>query len=268
MDTKTRTSHAPPAAAQPLGAAARTPGAASPRDIAAEVLGPARRSMSSFDPAGWEEAVAVLKRLLDRLPDHAPSHAALAECYALWGFRRELDGAEAESYYGLAYQHASRAFTLAPERADAHRALAVALRRGEHADLDRRQEEALIALDLDSNDAQNWYEYWRAFGYSPQDPAIARALELDPGLTGAHIDLGVVFYTKGRLSDARRHLERAVALAPRNTLALYNLAMTLAALKLFKEAAAALERGLAVEPGNRLLLEGLAILKKGADGAR
>lgn len=230
------------------------------RNAVEQLLAAARGQMALYDSPGWEKAVSILICLLQRVPDCAPACAALAECYAHWGFRRELDGLEAVSYYGLALEQATRAVELAPLDASAHRALAIALRRGPSADPARRQEEALVALDLDPKDAANWYEYWRAFGYNPGDPAVTRALELDPRLVGAAIDLGVALCEAGRLPEAQRYLERALELSPHNSLVHYDLAMVLDREGRLREARAMIEEALAEDPENHLLKEGLAIL--------
>lgn len=236
------------------------------RSAVEQLLAAARLQMALYDTPGWEKTVSILICLLQRVPDYAPACAALAECYTHWGFRRELDGLEAQSFYGLALEQATRAVELSPLDAACHRALAVALRRGADADPARRQEESLVALDLDPKDASNWYEYWRAFGYNPGDPAVTRALELDPRLVGATIDLGVALCEAGRLPEAQRYLERALELSPHNSLAHYDLAMVLDREGRAREARESIEAALAEDPENPLLKEGLAILSGGGRG--
>jgi len=192
-----------------------------------ELFPKGREKLRLFDTEGFEDAVAIFRQIIDKAPSYGPAHAGIAEAYSYWGFRRELNGDESASYYALALQHAQQAGFYAPDRGDSHRALAVALRRGAAADPERRKEEILIALDLEPNSGENWYEHWRAFGYDPSEPSIRRALELDPNLCGAYIDLGVVLCERDRLDEAGAYLLRALKINPRNSLALYNLAMVM-----------------------------------------
>ncbi|MFH2202279.1 MAG: tetratricopeptide repeat protein [Elusimicrobiota bacterium] len=230
-----------------------------------DVLCAARKMMRLYDIEGYEKAVAFLRHALDQSPAYAPAHAALAEAFSLWGFRLELNGGSAESYYKLAVEHAAKAKQLAPERADSHRAVAVAHRRGAAADPKMRKEAILCALDLEPESADNWYEYWRAFGYSPADAAVKRALELDPSCPGIYIDLGVVLCEGGRLKEAERYLRHALKLVPRNSLVLYNLAMVLDRQGRRDEALKISHLAVQEHPKDPLVLEGHKRLVGGND---
>jgi tetratricopeptide (TPR) repeat protein len=192
-----------------------------------ERLARARANKLRYDVAGYSKGVDILTGILGDNPFHGPAHAMLAECYAYWGFRREIQDLESESYYERAMTHAQAAVHLVPTLAAAHRAMSVALRRGAGAQADARRESALTALDLDSGDGENWYEYWRAFGYSTSDHSIERAIELEPENLGAWIDYGVVLCRSGRLEEAERYLRKALKLSPGHPLAAANLATVL-----------------------------------------
>ncbi len=223
--------------------------------------------LALYDIEGYEEAVAYFLQAIAENPADASAHAGLAEAYAYWGFRRELEGAECASYYALAYDAAKTALQRAPEKSETHRAMSAALRRGKHANPDRRKAEILVALDLDPLDAKNWYEHWRAFGYDLSSSSIWRALELDPGLCSAHIDLGAVFTEEGRLDEAVQHLAKAVQLSPRNSLAYYDLAMVLDRLGRRDQAREVLEQAKKMHPDLVLIDEGLKLLGGGGDGS-
>lgn len=225
-----------------------------------ELVAEGKRFLMLFDQEGYAEAVAQYLQALAKSSGFAPAHAGLSEAYSYWGFRREIGGQESRSYYRLAFEHAEKALSLAPDRADSHRAMAVALRRGERSDPDRRREEVLAALELDPKDAHTWYERWRAFGYSLSDESIQRALEMDPRHIGAHIDLGVVLCDELRLNEALMHLMQAVQLNPRNSLAYYNLAMVLDRLDRSEQAVKALLKAQQMYRDDPLIAHAIVLL--------
>lgn len=181
-----------------------------------------------FDPKGYEEAVPLFRAAIEAAPALAPAYAGLSETYSYWGFRRQIGGQESQSLYDMAHDYAHLALRLAPELAEAHRAMAVALRHGRRtSDHERRRREIEIALELDPRDALAWAESWRANGYHLEDAALARALELAPDLCGLRIDLGAVYCELERYDEAAAELMRALKINPRNSLACYDLSMVL-----------------------------------------
>lgn len=222
------------------------------------------RSMAKlFDLAGYEEAVAHFRHALELDPDCVSACVGLAETYSYWGFRREVSGLECQSYYDLSLEYASQALRMGPQLAESHRSLSVALRRGSHHDLDRSRAEILAAVDLRGDDAETWHQYWRAFGYDVSDPAIHRALQLDPRLCGAHNDLGAALCGNGRLAEAQARFQQALRLNPRNSLVQYNLAMTLDRQGLTQKAVALLRVARQMLPHDGLLESGWELLGGG-----
>ncbi len=244
----------------PKGAADRAERAIRPGSAASDLCREGRAQLRLYDVEGYEKAVPLFRKALEEEPGRAEAHAGLAFAYALWGFRREIDGREPEGYYRMALQNAEAALKAAPESGEAHRAMAVALRRGAHADPVRRKEEVLLALDLEPGHPDNWYELWRASGSAAADPAIKRALELDPSHCAARIDLGVILCEEGRHREALTQFQLALRGNPRNSLALYNAAMVLNILGLPDNALSVLRKGLALQPGSRLLETGVGVI--------
>jgi len=146
--------------------------------------------------------------------------------------------------------------------------MAVALRRGAGKDPQRRQDEISRALAIDSNDAESWCERWRAFGYDPDEPSIRRALELDPQLCAAHIDLGAALCEEGRMKESADELAIALKLCPRNSLAHYNMAMVLERQGRTDVAIRVLDRAQTLHPGDPLITGGIMLLKGEAYAAR
>lgn len=222
-----------------------------------------RRAMHLHEPAAYEEAVACLWEAIDEAPGFSPAYAALSEAYSYWGFRLEISGHEAQSYYDLAYHQAQEALSQAPELAEAHRAAAMALRRGSRADPRLRFSEARKAVELGLDGAENWYELWRAMGYRVEDGAIRRTLELDPALFPAVHDLAVALYQAGRLDEAETRFREALRLNPDNALARYNLAMSLEGQGRIEDARAELRRAAERTPDETLIIIGKRYLEDG-----
>ncbi|MBI5631248.1 MAG: tetratricopeptide repeat protein [Elusimicrobia bacterium] len=240
----------------------RDPAAAIARDSYAR----AREKMLLFDLEGYVEAVPLFGEAIKSQPDNALAHAALAQTYAFWGFREELNGLESQSYYNFAYRGALLAVQLGPEMSETHRAMAVALRKGEYCNPAQRQREAALALELDPYDGESCHECWKAFGADISDQRIYKAIALCPSLLSAHLDLGVALCERGRLDEAAYHLGCALKLNPRNSLAHYDLAMIRMRQGRLAESEELLVQALDMHPGDALLLSGIDILSPGQGG--
>jgi tetratricopeptide (TPR) repeat protein len=241
------------------------PPAASARNAAA-LLELGRKRLELFDIDGYQDAVACFRAALEADESCGSACVGLAEAFAYWGFRRELEGEDAEASYALAYRYAEKALALAAQEGSSHRAMAVALRRGARADAERRRAESSAAVELDPADADNWYEYWRAFGYGLADSSIRKALSLNPSHFAAYHDVAVALCEQGRLPEAEKWMRMALEIHPRHSLALYNLAMIAERQGRAADALAGLRAAGALFPGNRLIHDGMAALAERVDG--
>lgn len=230
-----------------------TPSEPSPVLLADDYVSQGRRMMRLFDVPGYEEAVVAFRLALELEPGSVLANAFLSETYSHWGFREEINGCDSQSYYDLALEFAEQAVRLGTRQPESHRALSVALRRGAHADVARCRAEICIALDLRKDDADSLYQYWRAFGYDVTEPAIQRALELDPELCGAYNDLAAAHYVNEKFPEALAYLQAALKINPRNSLVQYNLAMVLDHIGMADKALAVLRRARQLSPDNPLL---------------
>ena len=98
----------------------------------------------------------------------------------------------------------------------------------------------------DHDSAQRWVQ--RALAFEEDSPEEARrayeeAIRINPALTEAHINLGLLHHDLGELIEAERCYRRALAVQPRLALAHFNLGVVLedrekksAALKAYQEA--------------------------------
>lgn len=98
--------------------------------------------------------------------------------------------------------------------------------------------------------ALDWYER----GYfleedSPEEAMAAyrQALELEPGLADAHLNLGRLLHERGQTPDAERHYRQALAAHPDDATAAYNLGVALQDLGRLKDATQAYEAALELD---------------------
>jgi tetratricopeptide (TPR) repeat protein len=88
----------------------------------------------------------------------------------------------------------------------------------------------------------DWYERGTEMEEDSPKEAMAayrRALEIDPDLVDAHVNLGRLLHERGETVEAERHYRLALATRPEDTTAAYNLGVVLQDLGRLREAAEA-----------------------------
>jgi len=92
----------------------------------------------------------------------------------------------------------------------------------------------------DPERGSDWYERGAELEEDAPEEAMAayrRALELDPDLADAHVNLGRLLHERGEIAEAERHYRLALAARPDDTTAAYNLGVVLQDLGRLREAA-------------------------------
>ena len=98
--------------------------------------------------------------------------------------------------------------------------------------------------------AVDWYERGSELDEVAPEEAMAayrQALEIDPGLPDAHLNLGRRLHEQGEPAAAERHYRLALAVRPEDATAVFNLGVALQDLGRLAEAVAAYERALAID---------------------
>jgi tetratricopeptide (TPR) repeat protein len=98
--------------------------------------------------------------------------------------------------------------------------------------------------------AEDWYERGSELEEAVPEEAMAayrRALELDPGLADAHVNLGRLLHERGETAAAERHYRLALAARPEDETAAFNLGVALQDLGRLAEAAEAYEKALEID---------------------
>ncbi len=103
----------------------------------------------------------------------------------------------------------------------------------------------------DAPSADDWFDAAVDLEAVSTDDAVAayrRALELDPGHSDAHLNLGRLLHEEGRLDEAETHYRRAANADPRSARAFYNLGVALEDRSAVSGAVEAYEAALRLDP--------------------
>lgn len=200
-------------------------------------------------PESLLKAVHHFNNAIERDPAYAPAYSGLSDAYRLFDLqglaepRESMPKAEAAARKALALDdtlaeaHASlagvlyryhwdwdgaakefeRSLALNSNYAEGHRARAIyllTLRRHQDALTSARRAQALSPLSPAIN-ADVAAALWRLDRYDEARAQLQRTLEIDPGFSRAHVELGIIAARNGDVGQALVATERAVALSPR-----------------------------------------------------
>ncbi len=161
---------------------------------------------------GLRNAIDFFSRAIARDPDFARAHAGLAMSYVVLPiFTTSIP---ADSAIMLAQRSAARALALDSTLADAHLAMAYALKMKWRWPESERHFRAALSLAPDDAPAHHWYGvYLYAIG-RPEESAkeLQRARELDPFGSTIGTDGAIALYAARRFGEARAEIQRAYAL--------------------------------------------------------
>ncbi len=102
----------------------------------------------------------------------------------------------------------------------------------------------------DEPEGEDWYERGCVLEeVSPEEAMAAyrQALETDPGLADAHVNLGRLLHERGEAEEAARHYRLALAARPEDATAAFNLGVALQDLGRLAEAAELYEKALEID---------------------
>jgi TolB-like protein/Flp pilus assembly protein TadD len=162
---------------------------------------------------GLRKAIEFFDRALARDPGFARAHAGLAMAYVVLPL---FTAFPADSALRIAERSATRALALDSTLADAHLALAYALKmQWRWAESERHFREALALAPGDAA-VHHWYGvYLSATGHPDQAVTeIKRARELDPFSTAMAGDLATALHAMRRFNEALTEIHRGIVLDP------------------------------------------------------
>ncbi len=172
-----------------------------------------RVSYLLYTPKGFREAIENYNKALELNPNFGLPYAGLGEVYSVIGYMNLEEKEDYEEQFNNSYLNLTKALKLSADSKECQRALALSylhLRRYKQA-----ESLAKSVIEKDPNDAESHYILWAATGRDVDSSLIKRAIELNPKLAMAHIDLGKsYFYKKRDYPKAASQFQKAVETAP------------------------------------------------------
>lgn len=165
-----------------------------------------------FTPQSFKEAISLYNQAIKADPKYAPAYAGLGELYSFMGYFRYEVKDSYEKYYNESYKNMDKALQLGADLTETQIALGYS-----YLHLSREKDARAVArkvLAKDPNNAEAYYILWASTGEHPNSPDIRKALELDPNLVPALVDLGMSYFIKKRsFAQAETYYRRAVEIA-------------------------------------------------------
>jgi TolB-like protein/Tfp pilus assembly protein PilF len=181
---------------------------------------------SLLSAESFDRAESFYRQALARDSNFALAYARLAysELYRHWSISKLTSAELAEAKSNI-----DRALAIAPASPDAHLALALFYYWG-HRDYDPALRELDRVIELQPSSFVGWNLrasiYRRRGEWQRSLAEFKRAAELDPRNSGTLAEIGAIFTTLRRWSDAEQALTRSLAIDPHNVFAIQMLAVT------------------------------------------
>ena len=160
---------------------------------------------------GLAKAIEYFNRAVARDSSFARAHAGLSMAYAVLPVFQTVD---TDSVTVLAERSAARALALDSSLADAHLALAYALKNRWRFEESEREFVAALALAPNDPVVHHWYGVLLYATGRPTESVneLTRARTLDPFGATIGTDAGIAFYAARQFHEARREVERSYQL--------------------------------------------------------
>jgi tetratricopeptide (TPR) repeat protein/TolB-like protein len=176
-----------------------------------------RSEFLSFTPEGYQKSLEYLDKSIEADGSYTLALAAKAETLALWTSELEKVGEPYKDKLELAEKYARQALELAPGFSEVHRSMSTVFQIQKK--YEEGKKEALKAIELNKNDAEAYVVLWDNIyrSNSMEDPSlIKKALEINPYLVSAHLDLSKIYQSGGEFAEAIAEAKKAIEISPKS----------------------------------------------------
>jgi tetratricopeptide (TPR) repeat protein len=174
-----------------------------------------RSEYLAFTPEGYQKAIENFDKSLEADKNYSLALASKAEALALWTSELEKVGEPYKEKLNLAEKSARQALEQAPGFSETHRAMGTVFQINKQYEEGKR--EARKAIELNNNDAEAYVILWENIykSNSMEEPAlINKALEINPYLVSARLDLGKIYQSAGKFAEGIAECKKVIEISP------------------------------------------------------
>ncbi|MCB0221566.1 MAG: tetratricopeptide repeat protein [Chrysiogenetes bacterium] len=172
--------------------------------------------------SGRSKDLAIATQKLDAAVEEDPffplAYLKLAEYWAEVAQLRALAGGASEAAWGAVYANARKVANLRPDAGDPQWRLALGYSAGPRTDREKMSEAMALAEQRLPGEPATWHTKWVVGGRDPADPALQRAMALDPHPARYNIELAAELSRRAKLTEAEAQIEKALTLAPHSAM--------------------------------------------------
>lgn len=164
---------------------------------------------------GYQDAISLFKKAIEKDPNYALAYAGLSEAYTAWGNYKRMLGEYDSDPYKEGSIYAMKAIKLSYYLGAAQRSVALSLiSMGDTTNTPK--ECAQEAVKLSPHDAESWFTLWLTTDRDPDHPYLKKALNLNPNIVGFHTERARQYLIRDKKNEGAAELNEAIRLSPNN----------------------------------------------------
>ncbi|RZL30846.1 MAG: tetratricopeptide repeat protein, partial [Pedobacter sp.] len=160
----------------------------------------------------FARALEFYSKALEIDNSYALVYSDLAQMYGKWGYQRQQNGQEFESYLKQSIVYGQQAVKIAPNIGESHRGLAVAYFK--NGDVKNAEAQILKAIELNPSESESYYFLWKIKNEDENSETIKRVLSLNPSFAPMYNDLGSLMEKNKNYPKAIEYFEKAIEINP------------------------------------------------------
>lgn len=205
-----------------------------------------REQFQHLNPKSFIQALEYYNKALDIDKNYALVFSDLAQMYGKWGYIRQQNGQEFQSYLKQALNYGQQAVNIAPNIGASHKGLGIAYYK--NANVPKAKLEMEKAIELNPNDSESYFFMWNINHEDENSENIKKSISLNPAFAPAYNELGNLMQNKKEYSKAIEYYQKALEINPGFAYAYMNIGNVYTEIKNFDKAIDSYQKAIEMDP--------------------